>query len=302
MADYVGGDMIRGHIDTIILNSLIDGDKDTNQIRAEIESRAGGQFQLKQGTFYSALQRIVKQGYVIEYRTTGPDGVRRKYFQLTEKGKDLIDKNQSSWTFSRQIINTLLDTNNSTAVNTNVQPAQQQEEKIPEFEPENIPNFSNLEDTVDVEEKTIAEQVISSIDDESENSSIEEIQNEGEDSQLANVFAEETLVFNPETEIDSTPQTFDDIIDILESIDKSAREEEERLQREEEQRLEREKILAEEKAKAEEEERSITAQVEKQRLEREKQLPDVEIPDEFKIAEERSKNPIPLHDEAKIVN
>ena len=86
-------------------------------------------------------------------------------------------------------------------------------------------------------------------------------------------------------------------MDFLESIDKSAREEEEKKLREEEQRLERERILAAEKAKAEEEERLIAAQVEKQRSERENVIPDVKIPDEFELAEKRSKNPYPLHDE-----
>ena len=33
----INGDMIRGHIDTIILLSLIDGDKDSNEIRKSIE-------------------------------------------------------------------------------------------------------------------------------------------------------------------------------------------------------------------------------------------------------------------------
>lgn len=110
MADSVGGDMIRGHIDSIILNSLLDGDKDTNQIRTEIENKAGGDFKLKQGTFYSALQRITKQGLVTDYRTTGPDGVRRKFFQLTEKGKAHIEKGQTNWSQSQSVINKLLDT------------------------------------------------------------------------------------------------------------------------------------------------------------------------------------------------
>ncbi len=300
MADYVGGDMIRGHIDTIILNSLIDGDKDTNQIRAEIEARAGGQFQLKQGTFYSALQRIVKQGYVIEYRTTGPDGVRRKYFQLTEKGKDLIDKNQSSWTFSRQVINTLLDTAQSNATNTKAPVVTEEEDIIPDFSTPEIPNFSNLQNGIDVEEKTVAEQVISSIDETEIEEDVEEPSDDltasTETTELA-VFTEETPpIFDPE-EDKSTPETFDEIMNMLETIDKQAREEEDQKIREEEQRLERERILAEEKAKAEEEERIIRAQVEKQRLEREKNIPDIEIPDEFKIAEERSKNPVPLHED-----
>ena len=103
----ISSEMLRGHIDTIILLSLIDSDKHTAQIKEEIESRADGQFELKQGTFYSCLQRIVKQGYVTEYRTT-VDGVRRKFFQLTEKGKIYIDENKDKWAYSREMINVLI--------------------------------------------------------------------------------------------------------------------------------------------------------------------------------------------------
>ena len=106
--DYIPSDMLRGHLDTIILLSLVDNDKHTNQIKDVIEKRSGGQFVLKQGTFYSCLQRITKQGYVTEYRTTDEDGVRRKFFQLTEKGKTFIDSNKDSWVFSKHILDLLI--------------------------------------------------------------------------------------------------------------------------------------------------------------------------------------------------
>lgn len=106
--DYIPSDMLRGHLDTIILLSLVDNDKHTNQIKEVIEKRSGGQFVLKQGTFYSCLQRITKQGYVTEYRTTDEDGVRRKFFQLTEKGKTYIDGNKDNWTFSKHILDLLI--------------------------------------------------------------------------------------------------------------------------------------------------------------------------------------------------
>ena len=44
----------------------------------------------------------------------------------------------------------------------------QEVEKIPEFDSETIPNFSNLEDSIDIQEKSIAEQVISSIEESEE--------------------------------------------------------------------------------------------------------------------------------------
>lgn len=108
--DVIPSEMFRGHLDTIVLLSLVNDDKHTNQIRDEIEERSQGQFELKQGTFYSCLQRIVKQGYVTEYRATSEDGVRRKFLQLTEKGKNYIDDNKDKWEVSRSVVNTLLET------------------------------------------------------------------------------------------------------------------------------------------------------------------------------------------------
>ncbi len=87
----LNGDMIRGHIDTIILLSLVDGDKDSNEIRKNIEERSDNKFSVKQGTFYSAMQRLVKQSLIKEYRSSATDGIRRKYFSLTEKGEKLVE-------------------------------------------------------------------------------------------------------------------------------------------------------------------------------------------------------------------
>lgn len=109
--DVIPSEIFRGHLDTIILLSLVNEDKHTNQIRDEIEDRSDGKFELKQGTFYSCLQRIVKQGYVTEYRaTSSDDGVRRKFYQLTEKGKNYIDDNKDKWELSRSVVNVLLET------------------------------------------------------------------------------------------------------------------------------------------------------------------------------------------------
>lgn len=148
MPDFIGGDMIRGHIDSIILYSLLDGDKDTNRIREEIEQKGGGQFQLKQGTFYSALQRISKQGFVTEYRGSGSDGVRRKFFQLTEKGKAHIEQMSDTWSMSQVVINKLLDT--KPLIEEKPQPQNIEQIVIPSFgagnqNEDNLPNSSNDE-------------------------------------------------------------------------------------------------------------------------------------------------------------
>lgn len=284
MADYVGGDMIRGHIDAIILFSLVDGDKDTNEIREEIESRAEGQFQLKQGTFYSALQRIVKQGYVIEYRTTSDDGVRRKYFQLTEKGKTHIEQNQSSWTMSRQVINTLLDTRQRISKTTNI--VKPDDENLPEFE---VTNFSNLDDKAEYSEESTAQQIIASIGDivESEETSIPDeqeiigntnvepvvITSETPPSISDNI--SENLKPNGENQIlssENTPQTFDDILALIEDLNQDeVRQEQRKIQEEQEAEEARLKAEAEQKAREEQEAEEARLKAEAEQKAREEQ-------------------------------
>lgn len=106
--ETISSEMLRGHVDTVILLTLLNEHKHTNQIKEEIEARVGGEFKLKQGTFYSCLQRIVNQGYVVEYRSTSADGKRRKFYQLTEKGKAYINDNKDKWIFSRSVIDNLI--------------------------------------------------------------------------------------------------------------------------------------------------------------------------------------------------
>lgn len=110
MGDFINSEMIRGHIDTIILLSLVDGDRDSNEIRADIEKKSENRYSVKQGTFYSAMKRLTKQNYIKEYRSSASDGIRRKYYSLTEKGKRFLDKNREDWLQSKELIDGLIET------------------------------------------------------------------------------------------------------------------------------------------------------------------------------------------------
>lgn len=116
----IKGEMIRGHVDTFILLSLCDGDKDSNSIKAAIEQRSDNKFTVKQGTFYSAMQRLVKQNYINEYRSSASDGIRRKYYSLTKKGNEFLEKNREEWTKSRELIDNLIETPSEPVIETEV--------------------------------------------------------------------------------------------------------------------------------------------------------------------------------------
>ena len=210
MADSIGGDMIRGHIDSIILNSLLDSDKDTNQIRSEIENKAGGDFKLKQGTFYSALQRISKQGFVTEYRTSGTDGVRRKFFQLTEKGKAHIEKSQNTWSQSQTVINKLLDAEqNDTPTFTPITPVE--EIKIPSFDDQPVvTDFAELSNPID-EEPVSDNPLIFGMSDE------EETANETISNKTSDVLPEDLPNDDEKTAVEPTDSIVNGLLDILDS-------------------------------------------------------------------------------------
>lgn len=92
MENSVNNEISRGQMDTIILLTLTNGDKHTNEIRDEIENRTAGNYIVKQGTFYSCLDRIKKQGLVHEFRSSTSDGIRRKFYSLNQKGKNYLEK------------------------------------------------------------------------------------------------------------------------------------------------------------------------------------------------------------------
>ena len=87
----ISSDLIRGHINTIILRSLYDGDKYGYDIINEIEKKSGGLYTLKQPTLYSALKRLESLKYVQSYYGDFSNGGRRKYFSLTDAGRTVTE-------------------------------------------------------------------------------------------------------------------------------------------------------------------------------------------------------------------
>ena len=104
----ISADLIRGHINTIILRALYDGDKYGYEIISEIEQKSHGQYSMKQPSLYSALKRLESQGYITSYWGGSVSGGRRKYFSLTEEGKKISERNQAEWEYSRTVIDSLI--------------------------------------------------------------------------------------------------------------------------------------------------------------------------------------------------
>ena len=101
-------DLIRDHVITIILKSLEIEDKYGYEICREIETKTDGAYILKQPTLYSCLKRLEAQNYITSYMGEVSNGGKRRYYSLTQLGRDFLEYDQREWEYSRTLINRLL--------------------------------------------------------------------------------------------------------------------------------------------------------------------------------------------------
>lgn len=104
----ISSDLLRGHTDTIILKLLLDGDKYGYQITKLVLSNSNGEYELKESTMFSSLKRLVNDGCIISYWGDESQGGRRKYYKITEKGKETYNENKKNWNIAKDILEQLL--------------------------------------------------------------------------------------------------------------------------------------------------------------------------------------------------
>lgn len=107
MEQSINSDLIRGHIDTIILKSLTDGDKFPQEISDYVFKVSNENYSINQATLYSSLKRLESAKLLRSYWQDSTNG-RRKFFALTQSGRDCIEKKISEWSHSREIIDVLM--------------------------------------------------------------------------------------------------------------------------------------------------------------------------------------------------
>lgn len=104
----VTSDVIRGYTDTIILAQLKNGDSYGYEINKNIQSITSGEFELKEATLYTAFRRMEDAGYVMSYWGDEDVGARRRYYTLTDKGRQLYEENIQDWSRIKDMIDSLL--------------------------------------------------------------------------------------------------------------------------------------------------------------------------------------------------
>jgi PadR family transcriptional regulator PadR len=101
MADTSTGydsDLLRGNTDSLLL-FLINESGETYGYRLikEIEQRSDGYFKFKEGTVYPALRKLENDGLVHGEWKKLPNGQERRYYNITDLGRELLQKKLAMW-------------------------------------------------------------------------------------------------------------------------------------------------------------------------------------------------------------
>lgn len=104
----ISSDLLRGHTDTIILRLLLEGDKYGYEITKLINERSGHSYELKEATMYSSVKRLENDQHITSYWGDETQGGRRKYYRITQSGRELYEANKQNWNHAKQILDQLL--------------------------------------------------------------------------------------------------------------------------------------------------------------------------------------------------
>jgi PadR family transcriptional regulator PadR len=101
-------EMLKGNTDTLLLALLELEPMYGYQIVKEVERRSSGYFAFKEGTLYPALHRLAKAHLVEGSWQDAPNGLRRRYYQITAKGRQALEDRTKEWRQFAQAMNAIM--------------------------------------------------------------------------------------------------------------------------------------------------------------------------------------------------
>jgi PadR family transcriptional regulator PadR len=102
------GEMLKGHLDAVVLAALEAGPAHGYAIIEEIRRRSAGVFDLPEGTVYPALHRLEEAGLLGSHWETAPSGRRRRVYTLTKRGAQALTERRALWTRFSDAVGSLL--------------------------------------------------------------------------------------------------------------------------------------------------------------------------------------------------
>lgn len=101
-------EMLKGHLDAIVLTAVQSGAGHGYAIIEEIKRRSVGTFDLPEGTIYPVLHRLEHSGLISSEWVLSPTGRKRRVYSLTERGSASLAERRNVWRSFSSAINSFL--------------------------------------------------------------------------------------------------------------------------------------------------------------------------------------------------
>ena len=102
------GEMLKGHLDMIVLAALAAGPAHGYAVIEEVKRRSGQRFDLPEGTVYPVLHRLEQAGLLSSRWVTADNGRRRRVYALTKRGASALEGQRETWEQFSVAIDSLL--------------------------------------------------------------------------------------------------------------------------------------------------------------------------------------------------
>ncbi|MFH5881965.1 MAG: PadR family transcriptional regulator [Candidatus Izemoplasmataceae bacterium] len=105
----ISSDIIRGHLEGVILKLILEKDRYGYEISSEISKRTENMFNIKEATLYALVQRLEKKELITSYIGEKSHGSKRRYYKVTTLGKAYYKEKIAEWQALKSIMSKLLE-------------------------------------------------------------------------------------------------------------------------------------------------------------------------------------------------
>lgn len=105
----IRSDIIRGHLDAIILRLIYEQDRYGYEIAKEIGQRTNERFQIKEATLYAVFQRLERKELIESYLGDVSQGGKRRYYTITKLGRAYLKETAEEWKEIKDIMNIFME-------------------------------------------------------------------------------------------------------------------------------------------------------------------------------------------------
>jgi PadR family transcriptional regulator PadR len=105
----LSSDIIRGHLDLIILKLILEKDRYGYEISREISERTKSLFSIKEATLYAIVSRLEKKELIESYVGEKSHGSKRRYYRITTLGKAYYKEKNKEWAMLKDVMSKVLE-------------------------------------------------------------------------------------------------------------------------------------------------------------------------------------------------